>query len=179
MKKIVFFILMGVSLIAAGCASNAYSNQRRQEDKLIENYLRRKNLNILTTLPPDNYEWRENDYYQIPGVDDLYFHLINRGDTTGYSAVTNDLIVARYKKFALTENADTLNYWTTLDVAYPMEFHLDNISECSAEGWHRAVRLMKYTDSQCELIVPSKQGFTEDQTTVTPYVYILKIKIKQ
>ena len=42
-----------------------------------------------------------------------------------------------------------------------------------------AVKLMKYTDAQCEIIVPSKLGFTEDQTSVTPYVYILKIKVKQ
>lgn len=179
MKKIVFMMLIGVSLLAAGCASNAYSNQRRQEDKLIANYLSRNKLIILKDLPPENYEWGEKEYYQIPGVDDLYFHLINRGDTSGYSVVTNDLIIARYKKFALTENADTLSYWTTLDQAYPMEFHLDNINECEAAGWHRAIRLMKYSDAIAEIIVPSKQGFIDDQTSVTPYVYILKIKIKQ
>jgi hypothetical protein len=179
MKKIILLILAGISLLAAGCASNAYSNQRRKEDKLIANYISRKQINILKTLPPDNYEWKEKDYYASPGVDDLYFHLIERGDTAGYEVVANDVIVARYTKFALTEDADTLSYWTTLEQAYPMEFHLDNITECEAEGWHRAIRLMKYSDSMCELIVPSKQGFVEDQTSVTPYVYILKIKIKQ
>ncbi len=172
-------MLAGVSLLAAGCASNAYSNQRRQEDKLIANYISRNKLTIITDYPPSNYQWGEKEYYQIPGVDDLYFRLIERGDTTGDEAMLNDVIIARYKKFALTENADTLSYWTTLDQAYPMEFHLGNTSECEAEGWHRAIRLMKYSGSQCEIIVPSKQGFVEDQTSVTPYVYILKIKIKQ
>ena len=38
---------------------------------------------------------------------------------------------------------------------------------------------MKYPDAQCEMIVPSKLGSSNDQTTVTPYVYILKIKVKQ
>ena len=38
---------------------------------------------------------------------------------------------------------------------------------------------MKYPDSQCEIIVPSKMGFSEEQSTVTPYVYIMKIKVKQ
>ena len=178
MKKILFLVLIAMSLIIAGCASNAYSSQRRQEDRLIENYISRNKLNILKTLPPDDYVWGEKDYYQIPGVDDLYFRLVARGDTSGYKVVSNDLIVARYKKFALTENADTLSYWTTLNQPHPMEFHLDNLTECEAEGWHRAIKLMKYSDSQCELIVPSKQGFVEDQTSVTPYVYILKIKIK-
>lgn len=179
MKQNIFLLLIGISLIASGCASNAYSNQRRKEDKLIANYISRNNLNILKTLPPNNYEWGEKDFYQIPEVDDLYFRLVSRGDTMGTAVTANDIIVARYKKFALTENADTLSYWTTLDQAYPMEFHLGNLTECEAEGWHRAVRLMKYTDSQCELLVPSKQGFVENQTSVTPYMYILKIKIKQ
>lgn len=179
MKKIFFVLLMGVTLLITGCASNAYSNQRRQEDKLIANYISRNKLVILKDLPPDNYEWGEKEYYRIPEVDDLYFRLIERGDTTGYEVVANDLIVPRYKKFALTENADTLSYWTTNDQAYPMTFHYGNTTECEAEGWHRAIRLMKYSGSICEIIVPSKQGFMDDQTSVTPYVYILKILIRQ
>ena len=79
----------------------------------------------------------------------------------------------------LKENADTMSYWTTLDQAYPREFHFNNTVDCECIGWHVAVKLMKYSDAQCEIIVPSKLGFTEDQTSVTPYVYILKIKIKQ
>ena len=92
--------------------------------------------------------------------------------------ISNDLIVARYKKFALTENADTISYWTTLDQAFPIEFHYLNTSECECTAWHYAVRLMKYPDSQCEIIVPSKLGFSAEQNSVTPYVYILKIKVK-
>ena len=179
MKKIIFALLIGVSLLTAGCASNAYSNQRRQEDKLIANYLSRKNLIILKELPPENHKWDEREYYQIPGVDDLYFHLIERGDSTGFEVNSNDMIVARYKKFALTENPDTISNWTTLDQAYPMTFHYGNTTKCTAEGWHRAIRYMKYSGSICEIIVPSKQGFEEDQTSVTPYVYILKILISQ
>jgi hypothetical protein len=37
---------------------------------------------------------------------------------------------------------------------------------------------MKYSDSECEIIVPSKQGFEADEMSVTPYVYILKINVK-
>jgi hypothetical protein len=93
--------------------------------------------------------------------------------------ITNDLIVTRYKQFALTENADTLSYWTTLDQANPVEFHYGNTTECECVAWHLAVKLMKYPESQCEIIVPSKLGFSNEQSTVTPYVYILKIKVKQ
>lgn len=76
-------------------------------------------------------------------------------------------------------SADTLSYWTTLDQAYPVEFHYMNTSECEIIAWHEAIRLMKYPNSQCEIIVPSKLGDSNAQDSVTPYVYILKIKVKQ
>jgi hypothetical protein len=122
--------------------------------------------------------WGEKEFYHISGYDDLYYHQIMRGDTT-QEIVTNDLIIVRYKKFALTENADTLSYWTTLDQAYPNEFHYGNTGECEAVAWHLAIKQMKYADAQCEIICPSKLGFTDDQNSVTPYVYIMKIKVKQ
>ena len=85
----------------------------------------------------------------------------------------------RYKKFALTENADTLSYWTTLDQAYPTEFQYGNGSQCEAEGWHLAVKYMKYTNAECQIICPSKLGFSADANSVTPYCYILNMKIKR
>ena len=192
MKKICLFWLLGAALIAAGCTSNTYSKLRDQEDKLIENYISRNNLVILKEEPSIDHVWAEKEYYQVEGYDNLYFHLIERGDsirvdsisptendTVDLEIILNDLIVMRYKKFSLTENADTLSYWTTLDQAFPTEFHYGNTSDCDCVAWHVAVKLMKYPESQCQVIVPSKLGFSNDQTTVTPYVYILKIKVKQ
>ena len=179
-------------MIAVSCSNNTYSRLRAQEDKLIANYISRNNLEIVTTEPSDDHVWGEKEYYKVAGVDNFYFHLISRGDSVRYDTISatridtisqkiisNDLIVTRYKRFGLTENADTISYWTTLDRAYPVEFHYGNTSECDAVAWHLAIKQMKYTDSQCEIIVPSKLGFSNDQETVTPYVYILKIKVKQ
>ena len=178
MKKTILMLLIGMGLMTAGCTSNTYSRLRDKEDKLIANYISRNGLQIIEEEPAEDHQWGEKEYYKVSGYDNLNFHLIQRGDTS-YEIVPNDLIVARYKQFELTENADTLSYWTTLDQAFPKEFHYQNGVECECAGWHVAVKLMKYTDAQCEIIVPSKLGFTEDQTSVTPYVYILKIKVKQ
>jgi hypothetical protein len=93
--------------------------------------------------------------------------------------VPNDVIVLRYKRFELTENADTLSYWTTLDQAYPFEFHYGNLAECEATGWHLAIKLMKYPNSECTIIQPSKMGFDAEGVSVTPYGYIMKFKVKQ
>lgn len=199
MKRIISYLLIVVPVLFASCAGNTYSALRQEEDKLIANYLSRNNINVLRELPSSDFDWGEKDYYKVPGYDNLYFHLHKRGDsirvdsiapnvydTVDLTIVKNDVIIARYKKFPLTQNADTMSYWTTLDQAYPYEFFYgitsgtpSGLTEiCEAIGWHEAVRLMRYPESICEIIVPSKQGFTNDETSVTPYVYILKIKVK-
>lgn len=178
MRRHIFIVLAGLALVAAGCTNNTYSRLRDQENKLIANYISRNGLTILKEEPAEDYVWGEKEYYQVAGYDDFYYHQILRGDTV-QEIVSNDLIIMRYKKFALTENADTLSYWTTLDQAYPTEFHYGNTVECEAVAWHLAVKQMKYADAQCEIICPSKLGFSADGTSVTPYVYILKIKVKQ
>ena len=183
MKRTIFWMLIGIALMATGCKSNTYSKLRAKEDKLIKNYIKRNNLNILTEEPDSTYVWGEKDYYKVEGYDDLYFHLRARGDNS-YTVKRNDVIVARYKKFELTENPDTLSYWTTLDQANPYEFYYGITSGtasgttaiCESIGWHEAVRLMKHPRAECEIIVPSKQGFSEDETSVTPYEYIIQIK---
>lgn len=178
MTRNIFLTLIGLAFLTSGCVNNTYSNLRKQEDKLIANYIKRNNLVILEEEPEKDHVWKEKEYYHVHGYDNFYYHQIVQGDTTR-EIVTNDLMIVRYKQFALTENADTLSYWTTLDQAYPVMFHYGNTSECEAAAWHLAIKQMKYPDSQCEIIVPSKLGFSDAQESVTPYVYILKIKVKQ
>ena len=169
-------LLAGCTLLLCGCQSNTYSSLRKKEKKLIDNFISRNGLNILEDEPAADYVWGEKDYYKVSGYDDMYFHLRKRGE--GAEVVVNDMIVMRYKKFELKEDADTLSYWTTLDQPHPYEFQYANLSSCEAEGWHVAVRLMKTSDSECEIIIPSKQGFETEQMSVTPYAYIMHIKIK-
>ena len=177
MKKTLLFVLAGLTLMVCSCSQNTYSSLRNKEDKLIANYISRQGLHILQEEPALDYEWGEKDFYKVAGYDNFYFHLRHRGDSA--DIVPNDEIVTRYKKFQLMENADTLSYWTILDQAYPYTFLYGNLSSCEAEAWHVAVRLMKHSDAQCEVLVPSKLGFVDDQSSVTPYMYILKIKVKQ
>ena len=141
MKKLSFFLLITIGLLIAGCSANTYSSLRSREDGLIGSFIHRNQLNIIYELP-ENDVWGEKDYYKVPkgrygNYDDLYFHLIRRGDSTREVKI-NDIVVTRYKKFQLEEGADTLSYW--------------------------------------KIIVPSKQGFNEDEMSVTPYVYIIWLK---
>lgn len=188
MKKILILLAAALCLVLIGCNKNSYSQQRKAENKLIENFISRHNINVLTTEPADDYVWAENDYLLVPGYDNFYFHLrqagdsinVDEGDTIRIEPIdAQETVVMRYRKFALTENADTLNYWSTLDQAYPTEFQYLNTSTCEATGWHVAVKYMKYTNAECQIICPSKLGFTTDQNSVTPYCYIMKMKIKR
>ena len=187
-------MLVGIVLIAAGCSGNTYSYLRDQEDKLIANYISRNGFVVLKEEPDVNHVWTEKEYYKmnVPNYGDFYFHLISRGDSVRIDSVSptridtvdteilfNDLIVVRYKRFGLEENADTLSNWSTLDQGYPVEFHYGNMSQCESAAWQSAISLMKYPESQCQIIVPSKLGFSAEQQTVTPYAYIMKIKVKQ
>ncbi len=178
MKRILIVMLTGLVLLTSGCNNNTYSNLRNIEDKLIASYIKRNNWNILDKEPSEDYVWQKNDYYKVQGYDNFYFHLIERGDTA-VDIFANDVIIVRYKQFSLKEGSDTLSYWSTLEQPYPYEFHYGNYTDCEAVAWHVAVKLMKHPNAQCEILVPSKLGFNAEQTSVEPYMYILKIKVKQ
>lgn len=192
MKKILFGWICVCGLFALyGCdQQSSYSDLRKQEDKLIENYIKRMGINVLETLPADDYVWGEKDYYRVAGYDDLYFHLekrgdsiriSNSGDTTRIDKVSGgETIIMRYKEYELTENTDTTSNWTTNDSPYPVEFKYDGYGDrtISCTGWQVAVGLMGYPESVCKVIVPSKQGFSAAVKAVKPYGYDLYMRVK-
>lgn len=192
MKKILFGWICVCGLFAlCGCdQQSSYSDLRKQEDKLIENYIKRMGINVLETMPANDYVWGEKDYYRVAGYDDLYFHLekrgdsirvSNSGDTTRIDKVSGgETIIMRYKEYELTEDSDTTSNWTTNDSPYPVEFKYDGYGDrtISCTGWQVAVGLMGYPESVCKVIVPSKQGFSAAVKAVKPYGYDLYMRVK-
>ncbi len=183
MKYIRMFVLIGASVMLTAsmmmftsCRGNSYSNQLKSEKKQIDAYMKLHKLNIIHE-EPDYDKWGEKDYLQLS--DYCYFHLTVMGDTTTETVETKDKINLRYKKFTLTANSDTLSYWNTNELPDPIEFQYNVSSAAACTGWHRAIEKMKYTGSEGILICPSKLGFQNDASTVTPYGYILKIQIKR
>jgi hypothetical protein len=173
MKKIQL-ILMGIVLMAAyGCNSNIYSEQLKKERKLIESYIARHGLIIVDTLPADD-QWEENIYYRVPEGDNCYFHMVALGDTTFPEIEKEDEVRLRFKRYTLDEYPDTLSNWGTMDSADPIKLEYMVNSDNSCTGWQVALKYMKYPYSQCKIIVPSKMGFREENSTVTPYGYELK-----
>ncbi|MBR1808728.1 MAG: DUF4827 family protein [Paludibacteraceae bacterium] len=178
MKKFAYVILFAQLLTLTACNNEqVYGNLLKQEKKLINSYIKRNNINIVTTEPLTEEEWGENNYYQLD--DYLYYRLTSVGDTTIEPLEYNDDIILRYRRYTLDEYADTLSAWNTNDAMSPVEFRIGETSSAVCEGWYLAIGMMKYHNSECRIICPSKMGFNDASTSVTPYVYDLKIKIRR
>lgn len=173
--KTIFVCLLMLAAVVTSCNKNSYSAKRAAEDKLIEDFIKRQSIKVIYEIPDDDV-WNEKEYYKVPGYDDLYFHLLERGDDS-YSVKAGDKIIVRYIRYTLEEIADTARYMTTAEQAYPTEFVYQLDYTNAPVGWHEAVQLMKYSGAACKIICPSKQGLDEEKSTVTPYGYDMYIQI--
>mgnify|MGYP005610380427 FL=1 len=169
-------LLMSMTFILIGCNNNTYSDDLKAEEELIESFIKRQGIKVVTEEPT---EWTENLYWKLPDYDNFYFHLTERGDTTLAELEAKDKVLLRYRQYTLDAYADTISYWTTLDSPNPVEIQYLVQSSASCSGWQIALQHMKYSGAQCKIICPSKLGFEEENSTVTPYEYELKIKIKR
>lgn len=177
MKKIsIAALLLSIVFIVMGCNNNTYSDDLKEEEKLIENFIQRQGIQVVTEEPT---EWGENVYWKLPDYDNYYFHLVNAGDTTTAELEAKDKVNLRYRQYTLEAYADTISYWTTQDAPEPvvLQFMVNTSNTCS--GWQIALQHMKYSGAECKIICPSKLGFTEQNSNVTPYGYDMKIQIKR
>lgn len=160
---------------ASSCNQNSYSAKRAEEDKLIEDFMRRQNIRVIYD-EPESDAWGEKDYLKVPGYDDLYFHLDRPGDES-YTVKQGDKILVRYIRYTLDAIADTARYMTTAEQAYPTEFAYGIDYTTAPVGWHVAVQYMKHSGAACKIICPSKQGMDAEKNSVTPYGYDMQIQI--
>ena len=177
MKKIsLSALLLSIVFILVGCNNNTYSDDLKEEQKLIEHFIQRQGIQVVTEEPT---EWKENVYWKLPDYDNYYFHLVNPGDTASAELEAKDKVLLRYRQYTLEAYADTISNWTTLDNPNPVELQYMVSSSSSCTGWQIALQYMKHSDAECKIICPSKLGFSEENSSVTPYGYDLKIKIKR
>lgn len=175
MKQISFLIVLSFfsALIFTSCDDTTFAKELKIEKKIIEDYVKRNNINVITSAPADN-AWGANDF--ILTESGLYFHLSKAG--AGDDVETSNKIVPRYIQYTLVEPSDTLKKWTTTDFLYPEEFIYGNTTQ-SCPAFHEAVSYMKKNGSEAKIIVPSKIGFQANWTPATPMGYLLKIQIQK
>ena len=175
-KKINIALLLSIVFIAVGCNQNTYSDDLKEEEKLIENFIQRQGIQVVTEEPA---EWGENVYWKLPDYDNYYFHLVNAGDTSSAEIEAKDKVNLRYRQYTLEAYADTISCWTTQDSPEPVVLQYLVASSTSCSGWQIALQYMKYSGAECKIICPSKLGFTDQNTSVIPYGYDMKIQIKR
>lgn len=179
MKHIFSATLMALlgAICLSSCNNNSYSAQLKAEKELIEEYISRNHINIIYE-EPEYMEWQENDYLEIS--DYCYFHLSVPGDTASKAIEYKDNVLMRYRQYKLTVNADTLSYWNTNEMSYPIQFQFNVSSDNACDGWHYALKYMRYSGAEGKLICPTRLGFNSASNTVlTPYGYDLKMKISR
>lgn len=171
-------LLLPCLLLLTGCKGNTYSKLLKQEKKVIDNYISRMDINVIDNAPKlaQGQCWGDKDYLSMPKYDNFYFHLVSPVDTTREKIVTGDIVNVRFRKYTLNEYGDTISYWTTDDAGDPLTFTVGTTAtNNSCIGWHMAIMQMKYSGSECKIICPSTIGFDDDNSSVTPYGYDLKV----
>lgn len=176
MKKISIYILLFMGVALASCNNNTYSNALKEEQKLIENFIARQGIKVVTEKPT---EWGDKVYWKVPDKDNYYFHLVEVGDTTKPALEAKDKVNLRYIQYTLDAYADTTRFWNSDDQPKPTELQYLVYTESTCEGWQIALEHMQYTGAQCKIICPSKLGFTNQNSNVIPYGYDMKIQIKR
>ena len=179
MKKISIYILLllGISLVA--CNNNTYSNALKEEQQLIENFIARQGFTVVDEKPTTMEAWGDNVYWKIPDYDNYYFHLVELGDTTKAALEVKDIVLLRYIQYTLEAYADTMRFWNSDDQPEPTKLQYKVSTDASCMGWQIALEHMQYSGAQCKIICPSKLGFSNQNSSVTPYGYDMKIQIKR
>ncbi|MCR4663986.1 MAG: DUF4827 domain-containing protein [Paludibacteraceae bacterium] len=179
MKKAVI-LLAAIAVIAAGCTTNTYSKLRTKEKNLIDSYISRQGIHVVKSMPDvqQGEKWNEKDYLALEEYDQLYFHLVSAVDTTRELAA-GDKVNIRFRKYSLDVYADTISYWTTDDAGEPIQMTIGSTSGTyNCTGWQAAILAMKQ-EGECKIICPSVYGVSDDNSTVTPYCYDLRVtKVK-
>lgn len=178
MKRLITpVLLLAAMLLGVSCntSETAYANQLKKEKKLIADYIARNNLKIIHEIPEYD-KWQPNEYLELD--DYCYFHLTQMGDTNTAEIKEGDKVLMRYRRYTLEVPSDTTSYWTSNDSSHPAEFQYNVPGSAACTGWHLALTIMEYTGAEGKLICPSKLGFDSDASSVTPYGYDLKMKIR-
>ena len=177
-KRIGIWLLLPVMALMVSCKGNTYSKLLKKENKLIDNYMSRMEIQVMDKDPEVEQGecWPEKVYVPMPGLEHCYFHLSSPVDTTKDEILSGHVVNVRYRKYGLGNYPDTIQVWTTDDGGIPPSFTVGDMADPNAcAAWHAAVLKMKYSGAECKIICPSTAGFDEDNSSVTPYGYDLRV----
>lgn len=180
MKK--YLLAIVASIVLFGCEnSQNYSVQLQKQREKIQEYFVTNNIKLLEQYPADSV-FADNEFLW-KGQDSIAFRLMRKG--VGDTIVPGDRLYLRWVRYSL-ENSDSVSYWTTSDINYPLELTYDpdpnsyfnqTRSNTNCIGWQSAIRQMQRSDAVAEIIVPSPIGTLDAFNAIKAYRYKLTFKV--
>lgn len=169
MKKIKFAVITSIVLAAAilaSCSGSTYAQKRKEEKAAIAKYISDRNITISTdsvlcsTLEAP---WPENFFYKTSRG--AYVRITKR-DLTNKKAETGNTCVIRFKSYNLdgVQVGDNTNPTESREGVF---FVYTNYGTSPCIGWNDVIPFMRH-DGECEMIIESPIGPSEQQTEVIP-----------
>ncbi|MBP3717817.1 MAG: DUF4827 family protein [Paludibacteraceae bacterium] len=137
-----------------------YAEYLEDEEDMIDAFIERKKIFTVNFMPTQSTEWLTPNgdpvYYKFS--DGLYFHLIEKGDTTTLAPNVGNTVTLRY----VGKNMDgVIVYdWSEQASVTPTSLRIlstPTASNIYGEGFIKAVRCL-YAGGHCTAIIPFKIG---------------------
>lgn len=165
-------------LILASCDdTKSYAELLTEENYAVNNFL--ADQTVCLDIPADTvFEVGPNaPYYRIDEDGALYMQVLNAG-TPGYKVEYNEQIYFRYTRYALAYyNDGKLPQGTGNNLSLQaLYFRYNNYQLASSSQFGTGIQAplaLLPIDCEVNLVVKSTQGWSDDQTAVTPYLYRL------
>lgn len=161
-KSFVFGTFIGaVSLLSVSCDSDkSYSDYVKDQKGDISSFIKKHNISVVSSRPDSSTHWLNADgdsvYYHYS--DGLYFHLIEKGDTTSLAPNVGNLVYIRY--VGKTLDGEIVYNCLSSVSANPQNFRIlssPSSDNTFGEGFQKAVRNL-YAGGHCTCIVPFQIG---------------------
>ncbi|MBQ0028939.1 MAG: DUF4827 family protein [Bacteroidales bacterium] len=158
----VFFALSALLVLSLGSCRHdkRYADYLEDERAAIRSYIKNNSIQVVDEKPASAEEWLDEDgnpvYYHFS--DGLYFHLIEKGDTTTLAPNVGNTAFIRYVG---TNMAGTVVYDCSSKLAAnPQNFRIlssPSSDNTFGQGFQKAVRNL-YSGGHCKIIIPFKIG---------------------
>ena len=165
-------------MLATSCDDGkSYAELLTEEDYAVNNFL--ADQVVILDMPADTvFEvGADAPYYRIDEDGALYMQVLNAG-TKGYRVNDNEQIYFRYTRYALANYKDgKLPQGTGNNLSLsPAWFRYNNYQIQSSSTWGTGIQAplaLLPIDCEVNLVIKSTVGTSDDQTSVTPYLYRL------
>jgi len=187
MKKALSIIFLFAIIFSSCEKSTNYSALIEKERRDIRQYIADNGITVIHNFSNGiskdsvcNFVTPPNHYYSL-GEDSIYFRINAVGIKTQPVELFSEVSV-RYIETTL-DGKRSEDYWTTLDLPYPLKVIFGDVPTASSRtnancaGWQSAIRMMKYSETEAEMIVPSKLGISRNISSVTPCHYRFSFKL--